>query len=520
MISLRSLALAGLLACSAAATVPAPVLAQTIVVARPADSQSLDPGEAASIEDQKIGDWVFDGLVKFEGETPNIIPALATSWETSEDGLTWTFKLREGVTFHDGTPFDADAVVFSFKRQFDKESPYYSPRFTRWPSKFSDMTDVVAVDPMTVEIKLKAPAPAMLPNLAIYMSYIVSPTAVEADPEGFRENPVGTGPFKFVRWQKDNFIELERNADYWDGPAEPEQVIVRVVPDSEVRMLTLRKGESQIIDNVPFQKWAEVDADPSMEMHKAQALGFSGMAMRSTSEALSDIRVRRAIASAINRERLYATVFASTGGIADQPVPEGWMGHSDEVTPIAYDPEAAKALVAEAGLAEGTTLRLVTFNAPRPYFPSPADGAALIKSDLAAIGIDVDIRMMTFGAYLDAVKKDEYDLALVGWTASTLDPDGILYPLYHSRFGQTGQSGNRSRLNSDELDALLIAGRATYDPEERAEIYAKASKIIADFVPTVYLNHPVTAVASSSKVKGLYRHSSNQVPLTNVTIEE
>ncbi|MEF2070694.1 oligopeptide/dipeptide ABC transporter ATP-binding protein [Consotaella aegiceratis] len=230
---IRSLATAGLLA-SSVLVAALPASAQTMVIARPADSQSLDPGEAQSIEDQKIGDWVFDGLVKFDGESVDVVPALAKSWDISEDGLTWTFHLRDDVKFHDGTPFDADAVVFSFKRQFDKSSEYYSPHFVRWPSKFPDMTDVVAVDPQTVEIKLSAPAPAMLPNLAIYMSYIVSPTAVKKDPEGFREHPVGTGPFKFVSWQKDNFIELERNDDYWDGPAKLDKVVVRVVPDSEV----------------------------------------------------------------------------------------------------------------------------------------------------------------------------------------------------------------------------------------------------------------------------------------------
>ena len=494
--------------------------AQTLVVGRAADSQSLDPGEAKTIEDQKIDDWVFDGLVKFDGESVKIVPALAESWEISKDGLTWTFHLREGVKFHDGTPFDADAVVFSFKRQFDKTSRYYSPRFVRWPSKFSDMTDVIAVDPSTVEIKLKAAAPAMLPNLAIYMSYIVSPTAVKKDPEGFSKHPVGTGPFRFVSWQKDNFIDLIRNDDYWGGPAKLDKVVVRVVPDSEVRLLTMRKGETQMIDNVPFQKWREVEADPGMVLHTAQALGFSGMAMRTDSPVLSDIRVRRAIAMAINRKRLFATVFAGSGEIADQPIPAGWMGHSDAVKPIEYNLKEAKALIQEAGVPKGTTLKLVTFNAPRPYFPSPADGAALIKSDLKAIGFDVDIQMMTFGAYQSVIKDNDYDLALEGWTASTLDPDGILFPLYHSQFGGKGQNSNRSNLNDPKIDDLLIAGRSTYDPKERAEIYAETSKLIAGAIADVYFNHPITAVASSARIKGIFRHSSNQVPLTDVTIEK
>ena len=202
--ALRMRLISGLSAVALAASAYA-ATAETLIVARGNDANSLDPGEGTSFEAIKVADWTFDGLVRFNGNSHEIVPALAESWTISEDGLTWTFKLRQDVTFHDGTPFNAKAVEFSLERQRDPEHPFHCSECRRWSAKFAAIEKTTAIDDHTVEIKLTDPSPALLVNLAFYVGYIVSPTAVMADLEGFRSNPVGTGPFKFVKWERDNF---------------------------------------------------------------------------------------------------------------------------------------------------------------------------------------------------------------------------------------------------------------------------------------------------------------------------
>ena len=216
----RKLTICLLLLCALLAFSGLAQAATTLVVGRGADANSLDPPESQSFEAIKCADWSFEGLVRFEGNSHKIVPALATSWSVSEDGLTWTFKLRQGVKFHDGTDFNADAVVFSFERQRDPKHPFHSKYFARWKAKFGQIKLTEKVDDYTVKIHLNTPAPTMLANMAFYVGFIVSPTAVKKDKEGFKKNPVGTGYFKFVKWVKDDYIEYVANKDYWGGPSQ------------------------------------------------------------------------------------------------------------------------------------------------------------------------------------------------------------------------------------------------------------------------------------------------------------
>ncbi len=510
-----SVALAAALA--AASTIAAS--SETLVVARGNDANSLDPAESTSFEAIKVADWTFDGLVRFDGNSHEIVPALAESWSISDDGLVWTFNLRKDVSFHDGTPLNADAVVFSLERQRDKEHPYHCSDCRRWTAKFASIEKTSAVDEHTVEIRLSEPAPALLVNLAFYIGYIVSPTAVTSDPEGFRSNPVGTGPFKFVRWERDNFLEYEANADYYLGPPKVDRLVVRVIPNNDVRLLALKKGEVHLIYGVPFPQFDEVDNDPELTLHQSSTLGISFVAINTEKPPFDDVRVRRAVNHAINKDRIFQTVFFGRGDVANQVIPPNWWGHSPDATVYEYDLEKAKALMAEAGQADGFETTLTSWTNPRPYLPAPRDAVSLIKTDLAQIGIEVEVETMNWSTFRESRGKGDYGMTMGGWISGTLDPDGIIYALFHSRYIREKDALNWGRYRDEDLDRALETARGIYDQEERDPLYREAADRITDAATSIFLAHPITAIATRANLKNVFIHDSNWVPLHEAAFE-
>jgi len=491
----------------------------TLVVGRGTDANSLDPAEATSFEAIKCADWSFDGLVRFDGNSHKIVPALAESWKVSEDGLVWTFNLRKGVKFHDGTPVNADAVVFSFERQRDKSNPYWDKRFARWSAKFGAIKLTEKVDDYTVNVHLKAPAPALLVNLTLYIGHIVSPTAVQKDKDGFRQNPVGTGYFKFVKWVKDDYIEYEANKDYWDGPPKVDRLIVKIIPDNEVRLLALKKGEIHFAYGIPYPHFGEIDKSKDMKLYSTTTLGISYLAMNVEKKPFDNLKVRQAVNHAINKNRLFKTVFYGYGGVAKQTIPPSWWGHNADVPQTEYNPEKAKKLLAEAGYSDGVETDLISWTNPRPYCPAPRDMVALVKSDLEKVGFKVNIKMMRWKSFRDLRGKGNYQMTMGGWISGTLDPDGILYALFHSRYARKENSLNLARIKDATIDKLLQDARSTYDQKEREKLYEQAAMEIYKASPDVFVAHPVAAIAARANVKNIFIHDSHWVPLHQVSID-
>ena len=491
----------------------------TLVVGRGADANSLDPPESQSFEAIKCADWSFDGLVRFDGNSHKIVPALATSWDLSKDGLTWTFKLRKGVKFHDGTPFNADAVVFSFERQRDPQNPYHSKYFSRWKAKFGTVKKTVKVDDYTVQIQLSKPAPTLLANLAFYIGYIVSPTAVKKDKDGFRKNPVGTGYFKFVKWVKDDYIEYVANKDYWGGPPKMDRLIVKVIPDNEVRLLALKKGEVNFAYGIPYPHFDSIKKSKDLKLYSTTTLGISWVAMNCEQKPFDNLKVRQAILCAIDRDRIFKTVFYGLGVEAKEVLPPSWWGHNPKVPTPVYDPAKAKKLLAEAGYPNGFKTDLISWTNPRPYNPSPRDTVALIKSDLKKVGVDVDIKMMRWNTFRNSRGKGGYGMTMAGWISSTLDPDGIIYPLFHSSYIRKIDSINWARWRNAKADKQLEKARSIYDQAERDKLYQEVAMEISNDTPAIFLAHPVAAIVARSNVKNIFIHDSHWVPLHDVYVK-
>jgi ABC-type transport system substrate-binding protein len=339
----------------------------TLVFGRGGDSVGLDPAYETDGNSFLVCDNIYEALVFYKDEFTALEPGLASSWDISEDGKAYTFHLRKGVKFHDGTPFNADAVVFSIGRMMkDRKLKFYGqgcdiPKQERppeyWLSMEMDATidSIEAVDEYTVIFKLKRVEAPFLANMGMDFADIISPTAFMKNPKEFLRNPVGTGPYKFVKWIRDDRIILERNKDYWDKSGGPylDKVVFRAIPENPVRFLELKGGNIHICQ---FPNPAEVplaEKDPNLKLISQPGMNIGYLSFNHTKEPWkSNIHVRRAIAYALNRKAIVDNIYQGMGQVAKNPIPPTMWGYNDEIQDHPYDPDLAKKELAEAGFPE------------------------------------------------------------------------------------------------------------------------------------------------------------------------
>ena len=303
---------------------PAP---PTLTFARGADSQKLDPADVDDGESMKVLVNVSQGLVRFKHGTTEAEPCLATSWTISPDGLTYTFKLREGVHFHDGTPLDAKAAAFSFLRQMDKSNPAHLPdaTFAYWSAMFNMITAVEVVDPMTLRLRLREPNAPLLASLCIPAAHLISPKFID------QRHPVGTGPFRFVEWVPNERIVLEANPDYWEGKPQVQRLIFKVVPDSATRLIQLQTGQIQVMDGVDPNDLPIIKGDKALQLLTATGLNVCYLAFNCQKPPLDNKNLRRAIAAAINKKDLIDDVYRGAAIIARTPLPPFIAGYNNAI---------------------------------------------------------------------------------------------------------------------------------------------------------------------------------------------
>ena len=295
-------------------TKPEPV---TLIFARGADSQKLDPADVDDGESMKVLVNVSEGLVRFKHGTTEPEPCLATSWTISPDGLTYIFKLRNGVKFHDGTPLDAQAAAFSFLRQMDKSIPAHLPdaTFAYWSAMFNMITAVEVVDPMTLRLRLREPNAPLLASLCIPAAHLISPRFID------QRHPVGTGPFRFVEWIPNERIVLDANPDYWDGQPKIDRLIFKVVPDSSTRLIQLQTGQIQALDGIDPNSLPIIKGDKNLMLLTAPGLNVCYLAFNCQKPPLDKNYVRRWIASAIHKRDLIDDVYRGAATVAKNPMP-------------------------------------------------------------------------------------------------------------------------------------------------------------------------------------------------------
>ena len=467
-----------------------------LVFGRAGDSVGLDPARETDGESFYATHQIFDTLVEFKTGTTEIVPALATSWDVSDDNLTYTFYLREGVKFHDGTPLNADAVVFSLDRQLSEDHPYYDYGPWKYWTNYMGMSDIVdtitAVDDLTVEFKLQKPEAPFIANLAMDFAGIVSPTAFMADPEGFSSNPVGTGPFRFVSWTKDSDIVLDRNEDYWEE-VYLDRLILKVIPDATARWLALQQGEVDIIDFPAADDLPAMKADPNVQLIQQSGMNVGYLALNCEKEPYDDVRVRQAMNYAIDREEIIDAVYGDAGQVAKNPIPPNIWSYNDEIEPYPYDPAMAKKLLAEAGYPNGFTTEIWAMPVARPYNPDARKIAEVMGAQLAKVGIDIEIISYEWGTYLDKTDQGEHQAAMLGWTGDNGDPDNFLWVLL-SAPAAVPPAGNIAFWKNEEFTALIKEAKDT-------ELDEQAQVIFHEEAPWVTIAHSVVTVPASNAVQ-------------------
>ncbi|MFM7845523.1 MAG: ABC transporter substrate-binding protein [Planctomycetota bacterium] len=488
----------------------------TLVYGRAGDANTLDPINTDIGESVKVIVNVFDTLVTYHQENLELVPSLATKWSRSEDGLTWTFTLREGVRFHDGEVVNAAAVVFSFERLIGENHPaVYDPARPYQPN-YKMIDRVAAPDEQTVVFQLKEPSAIFLNNLAMFPASVVSPKSVEKLGKQFATNPVGSGPFKFARWKRDQQIVLEAFPDYWDGKPEVQRVIFLPIAEAATRVQQLKQGTIHFAEDLPPTELDAVATLPGITIQEQVALNVGYLTLQTEKPPLNNLKVRQAIGHAINKAELVKVVYAGHAKPAVNMVPPAMWGHHDQLADRAYDLAAAKRLLAEAAKEDGFTLpvklRFSIMSQPRPYMQQPLQTATLIKDSLAQIGIELTVDPRPISQHFEHLMAGRHELGLAGWTTDNSDPDNFLYSLLDS--DNISEHGNNlSRYRNEEVHRLLTAAQRELDTDKRLEMYHRAQELCLADVPVVPLVHTEIRLAQRSNVQGYRLHPGSLVRL-------
>ena len=511
----------------------APKKGGTLVFGRGGDSVGLDPAYETDGNSFMICDNVLEGLVFYKEESTALEPGLATSWTVSPDGKTYTFKLRQGVKFHDGTPFNANAVVFSIGRQMKNRNVKFSgkgwdiPKQERPPEYWvsMEMDDIVdsieATDEYTVVFKLKKVTAPFLANLGMDFSDIISPAAFTKDPAAFVRNPVGTGPFKFQSWKKDDSIVLVANKDYWEkGKPHLDRAIFRVIPENAVRFLELKAGTIHICQfpnaaDIPMAK-----KDPNLWIPTQPGMNIGYLGYNLKKDLWKNKNLRKAIAHAVNRKAIVDNIYQGMGEVAVNCIPPTMWGYNKDVPGYDYNVEKAKKLLAEAGYPEGKGLPEITLwsmPVPRPYNPEGLKVGVAMIGDLGKIGIQARIVSYDWGTYLKRQREQppDMDLFQLGWTGDNGDPDNFLAVL----FDGMASTAVRTQWMNEEYHKLMEDGRQTIDQNKRAEIYSKAQALMYEEVPVIPIAHSMVMWPASKKVVNFKLHPTGSVYLGDVWLQ-
>ena len=493
-----------------------------LVYGKPKDARALDPGNVDEGNSSMIVSQIFESLLAYKPGTTEIIPWLAKSYSVSRDNLEVTFNLRSGVKFHDGTPLNADAVVFSLKRQNDKSHPFnqFGP-WKYWSSKSWAPTDkdpgiikdIVKVNDMTVKVVLNKADMSVLYNFALYFTGIVSPTAAQKYGAEFKNHPVGTGPFQFVEWQKDSHVALKRFEGYWGEKAHLNGVIFKVFPDEQARILALKKGEADIIDPPGPEGMKTIKADPSLKLQRGDVLSIGYLCMNCESGPFVNKKLRQAFVHAVNRKEILASVYGETGVAEKLPLPSLLWGYDKSIPDYDFSPEKAKGLVKASGVPTPIKVNLIYLPAWRPYNPNGKQIAEILQSQLKAVGFEVSIQTFDIGTYWDNVDAAKFDVCMTGWTGEG-DPDDYLYNLFTEGYNNSGRWKNKEYVDL-VTKAKLVAGIP-----ERSKFYYKAEKVLMDDAPILMLARGVEFKPMSKKVEGYVIYPTGKINLSSVWLSK
>jgi peptide/nickel transport system substrate-binding protein len=489
--------------------------ASTFVFGRLADSVSLDPINATDGESFRATRQMMDTLLRFKPESFDLAPALATEVPEAEDGgLTYTVKLREGVKFHDGTEFNAEAVKFNFDRWRDSKNPYHkggganSEDFAYYAGQFGGFDDdsiiesVDVVDDYTVRFNLKEPQGPFVRNLTMSPFAIASPKAVKADVDGFWQKPVGTGPYKFVDWERNSQIRVEAVKDWWGtdlpedegyGGPHMKEVVLKTIPDNTQRVAALTGNQINGADGLVPDDVPTVEDQQGFKVIYRPPNTIGYLAMNNEKPPFDDPQVRQAFNHAINIPQLVKSVLRGQGEVASNYMPSLLPFFNESINPYPYDPDKAKQMLKEAGAANLKT-DLWYMPIARPYMPDAKSIAQVMQQNLEKVGVSAKLVTYEWATYLTKTGAGEHQTCLLGWTGDNGDPDNFLNVLLNSSTATPQNALNVAYYKNPKVDKLLEQAQATVVESEREKAYYEAQEIMhgdAPWVPIAYVTPPI-----------------------------
>jgi len=508
---------AGLCMTAALALAAPAQAAKTLVYCSEGSPENFNPQINTTGTSFDVSLPVYNNLVQFEYGGTKVVPGLAESWTVSEDGLTYTFKLRAGAKWHSSNDFkptrdaNADDVLFSFNRQWKEDHPFHKVSGGAY-DYFKDMgmpellKSIEKVDDLTVRFTLNKVEAPFLANLAMPFAAIMSAEYGDAllkkkTPERIDQAPIGTGPFQFVAYQKDAVIRYKAFEPYWGGKAAIDNLVFAITPDPAVRFAKLKAGECHV---VPYPNPADIPAmkqDASVTVMEQEGLNIGYLAFNTTKKPFDDVRVRRAINMAIDKNAIVQAVYQGAGVAAKNPIPPTMWSYNNAIEDYPYDAAKAKALLTEAGVPEGFETDLWAMPVQRPYNPNARRMAEMMQADLAKVGIKARIVQYEWGEYRKRLQAGEHLAGMLGWTGDNGDPDNFLHTLLGCEAARPGGS-NIAKWCNQEYDDLVLQAKRTIDIGARTKLYEQAQVIFKEQAPWLTVAHSVVHMALNKNVVG------------------
>ncbi|WP_019586741.1 ABC transporter substrate-binding protein [Deinococcus apachensis] len=482
--------------------------AGTLVYGAPGEPVNLNPGNASDSPSLQGQVQIYDRLVHFKPGTATPVPGLATAWKSNANATQWTFTLRQNVKFHDGTPFNADAVIFNVNRWWDPKNPYrYGGTFEIWGELMggykgqsgSLLKSISKVNANSVRFTLSRGVTAFPDLLGTDYFGIASPTAVKKLGAKYgtpASGAVGTGPFRYVSWRTGDRLVLKPSPNYWGTRSTLDQMIFRFIKDPSQRLNELRAGTVDFTSNLDPQVAKSIKADPNLRLVLPPAFNVGLLNMNVRNKALSNTKVREAIRFAVNRPAIVDAFWGDLGATDNSLLPPAlnWA-NSKDVPKVTYNPAVAKRLLAEAGYPNGFSVDLWYMPISRSYFPQPKPVAEAIAADLGAIGIKVNLRTEDWAKYLEDRQKGRFDLFLYGWSGDYSDPDNF----YSAFYGDAGSDD--IGFDPGNINALLGKGRAALDRQAKARVYAQLQELTYNANVRLPIVHSAAPAAARTRVK-------------------
>lgn len=513
---------AGLLAASLALAPALPASAasdDTLVIGLVAEPVTFDPTQIGDLNTARVSRRLFEGLTGFAYGTYDLEPRLAESWEISDDGLVYTFSLRQDVTFHDGTPFNAAAVKYSYDRQTNPDHPAHGALTYRYAKNYlGNVAAIDVLDDFTVRFTLIEPSAPFLQFLTNGSLHIISPTALEKHGDDIAQHPAGTGPYMLTEWEPGVRTVLAAHEGYYNGVPEIKTLVYVPIIEAQARLSAITTGEIGLTYDVPVESLDTLRADPNVTVDTGLSAHVWYVALNATlSDPPFDNKlVRQAMNYAINKESIVRDILQGTAVVSSSPLsPVYGAYYNEDVRQYPYDPEKAKALLAEAGHPDGFACEFLVPESGSGM-QSPVEMATLIQANLSAVGINCSIQTMEWGAYLTEYRNHP-QMAQMSWNSAMGDPDYVLYRLFHT--DQKPPAWNAGSYSNPELDALLSEAQVSTSDARRLELYLKAQELIAEDAPWLFVNHGSQIVAYTSKMQGFKLSPNFDFMLEHATLK-